>query len=295
MLRKNLRASLRALAGSAFLLAVFFIGVPLQVLVVRPVFGNRTFFPRLICEGLVRIFGLKIEFNAASVPIERKRPVWYVANHLSELDPLVLGSVLKTMFVAADFLERIPVVRTICSAAEIILVSRSKDEKLKAFDRGGVIGAFNEGDNVMMFPEANTNDGTLVNRFNAGLVEILYGREGMDWRGRAVKLEKDICVQPIAIRVKEVEGRDAFAEPELRDTYSLFYEKSHLKRLWRRLQCDGITLELTVFPAMEPKGYPDARTLMNAAHELVRQVVAPDQTDVKKSPLGSGGFGPPPV
>lgn len=166
---------------------------------------------------------------------------------------------------------------------------------LKSHDRGGMISALNAGDNVLMFPEANTNDGTCVNRFNAGLTEIAYGSEGTGDKGEVLKLEKEICVQPIAIIVKDVEGRDALADPALCNNYSLFYERSHLKRIWQRLQCGGITLELTVFPPMEPENYPDAKALMNAAHGLVRQVAAPDQTDVKRSTLGNGGFGPPPV
>ena len=283
---RHLRSAYRAIAGVGFLLGTLFVLLPLQAAVMGPIFKNDELFPRLVCKGVRRLFGLHIEFNQASAPIETKRRTWYVANHMSPADPFVLAKVLKGSFVAAGWLTQIGIVNAIGKAGKVLFVSQKKDERFKKQDRGKIVRAFNEGKNVIMFPEGWTNDGATVELFRAGLTAPLYGGEATDMKGRVLTLQNDdIVLQPIAIRVKSVDGRDAFADPSLREAYSMHATKDTLRRIWERLGYGNITLELTVFPPLNPKDFPDGKALMNEAHRQIVGIVAPDQKTVEKAPI----------
>lgn len=284
---RNLRAAYRALFGIPFILATVFIALPIQELLIGPVFKNHSLFQKMVTKGLRSLFGLSVEFNAASKPIEHNKQAWYVANHMSLADPFVIDKITRNKrFVAAGWLRTLPVLNTLGKAARIIFVSQKKDDEFKQKDRGQIVAAFNEGKNVAMFPEGWTNDGSTVEMFRAGLTEVLYSGEALDKKGKPVKLEnKDIVVQPIAIRVKSVDGKDAFNDPELREAYSMYSIKNNLKRVWNLMGYDEIVLDVTAFDPLKPKDFANAQDLMNEAHRLIVGVVAPDQKDVTKAPI----------
>jgi 1-acyl-sn-glycerol-3-phosphate acyltransferase len=284
---KHIRAAYRSIGAAAFLMATRFILVPLQNRVVGPKFNNHTRIPKLINKTLHSLFGYKIEFNkVAGAEIETKKKTWTVANHMSATDPIVLGSILKGSFVAAGWLTKIGLVNKVGKACRVLFVSQKKEKELFERDRGKIIEAFNEGSNVIMFPEGWTNDGSTVDMFRSGLVDICYGASGKNQKGKTVSLKDKPLMQPIAIRVKEVDGKKVDDNPELRQAYSMFNEKNYLKQLWKRLGYKNIVLELTVFPTLDPANYKNARKLLDDAHSKIVSVVAPDQKNVSKNPNG---------
>jgi 1-acyl-sn-glycerol-3-phosphate acyltransferase len=282
----RIRSALNSVKALGFLASTLFVMLPLQAYVIGPLFKNHTTVPKLFYKGLNKLFGYKVEFNKASAPIEKKKQSWYVANHMSPVDPFVLGKVIKGHFVAAGWLTQIGMVNTIGKAGRVMFVSQKKDEKFKRRDRGKIVKTFNDGENVAMFPEGWTNDGATVELFRAGLAELLYDGKATDKNDRPVELNnKDIVVQPIAIKVKSVRGYDASDDDALREVYSMNSNKNALKRIWNRLGYRDIVLELTAFPPLKPKDFKDAKSLMNEAHSQIVSVVAPNQKTIEKAPI----------
>jgi 1-acyl-sn-glycerol-3-phosphate acyltransferase len=277
-MRRQLRAARRALIGIVTfpLLAA---AIVTQGAIVGPIFRNKTLIPNMVYNTMRKLIGIKIEFNEASAKLEKDKPTWFVANHMSMADPFVAGSALNGNFVGKGEILKWPVVGQLALAMKFIGVRRSREFNPESI--GKIAKSFNKGENVIMFPEGTTNDGSRVDRFRAGLISMLYGEKGVDKNGREVKLEKDVVVQPIAIRVKDVEGQSTQDNPELRAYYSRFDEDNMLKRIWNRMATKTMTIEVTVFPAMNPADYKDQFELINAAHKQVQQTVAPDQREVK--------------
>jgi 1-acyl-sn-glycerol-3-phosphate acyltransferase len=277
-MRRQLRAARRALIGIVTfpLLAA---AIVTQGLVVGPIFRNKTLIPNMVYNTMRKLIGIKIEFNEASAKLEKDKPTWFVANHMSMADPFVAGSALNGNFVGKGEILKWPVVGQLALAMKFIGVRRSREFNPESI--GKIAKSFNKGENVIMFPEGTTNDGSRVDRFRAGLISMLYGEKGVDKKGREVKLEKDVVVQPVAIRVKDVEGRSTQNNPELRAYYSRFDEDNMIKRIWNRMATKTMTIEVTVFPAMNPADYKDQFELINAAHKQVQQAVAPDQGEVR--------------
>lgn len=284
--RRHIRAARRVFVGAA--LAPLVLGaIMLQGFVVGPL-GSKHTIPNLLYKTLGRWFGIKTEFNQASAPLETKRPTWYVANHMSVADFMVLGSTLRGTFAGKGDILGWPGIAQMAKAVKYIGIKRVKkdDPNFKTEHKktiGLIMQNFNDGFNTIMFPEGTTTDGKEVALFRAGLISMLYENEGLDKKGNPVRLDKEVVVQPIAMRVKEVEGKNAIGRDEIRNLYSRQDQGMSLKSIWQRLGTKSMTIELTAFEPLRPREFENQFDLINQAHERVRSVVAPHQTGVKKA------------
>lgn len=284
---RNLRALRRAMVGLA-MLPVLIGATALQGFVVGPLLDNHAALPNFIYNSLRRLFGIKIEFSKASAPLEDKKSTWFVANHMSIADFMVLGSTLKGTFAGKGDILRWPGVAQMARAVKYIGIRRvNKDhpdfEKFHKQTIAKIARNFNAGHNTIMFPEGTTTDGSQVALFRAGLLSMLYGANGVDEQGNTITLDREVVVQPVAIRVREVEGKDIATREDLRHFYSHYNTNNTLKRIWTRLATKDLTIELTAFPPLNPKDFKDQFELANKAGELVRSVVAPHQKEVGKA------------
>jgi 1-acyl-sn-glycerol-3-phosphate acyltransferase len=273
----HIRAALRLpfLAGAVLFFGTA--GAAAQAAIIGPVFKNYTFMPWLTAQAMRRIVGIRIVFNRTAAPLETKRPVFYVANHMSELDLPTLGSVLPARFVGAAWLGKMPVVGWFCKACKVLLVKRHNSYNPE--NRGQIAAAFNRGDNVAMFPEATTNDGAVVYEFKKGLFGQFYAEDS------AVLLQKKVFVQPLAMRVLTVGGKDALNDTQLRQAYTLHdKDKSWLRKMWNTLGTSGMVVELTPFAPLDPRDFKDAAALAQAAEKLVVSHVVPHQKGTIKPP-----------
>ena len=285
---KHLLAAGR-LAGLAGLIVTMAVLTPVQALVAGPVFKNYTAIPDFFYSGLCRIFGIKVRFSAASAPIETARQSWVVANHMSLADFAVLGSKLQGTFAGKGDVLEWPGIAQMARAMRYIGLKRAskKDapepyQKNLLKSRSKIISEFNAGGTVIMFPEGTTTPGKEVALFRAGLIKLLYGEAATGKKGEPVRLERDVCVQPVALQVVAVNGQNAIGNDELRNSYSL-PKAGMLTFLWKRAMTSGTIIELTAFKPLEPKDFNSAEDLINEAHRLVRGVAAPEQKGAAKA------------
>ncbi len=279
---KNLRAAVRMGTGLALTPALLGLAA-FQGFVVRPLTGNQTAIPNLIYRIGSRLIGLKVKFNKASAPVVKDRPVWYVANHISNADFLALGVKLNGTFAGKGDIMKWPVVSQMAQAMKYIGLRRSS--QYNAQSRAKLIKNFNQGQNAIMFPEGTTSDGSKMHLFRAALPGLLYGDEAVDKYGKEVTLDKDVLVQPVAIKIKSVNGKDPTGNAELREKYAMYHEENMLKRIWKRMQVREITVELTALPPLNPKDFKDAKELMNKSAQEIATIASPGQTVFKKAEI----------
>lgn len=282
-IKNNLRAGLRAAAGLIALPVI--IGLTaLQGFVVGPVFKNHTAIPNMVFNTLRKILGYKVEFNKASAPLETKKPTWFVSNHVSIADFVVLGSKLNGTFAGKGEILKWPGISHMARAVKYIGLRRSSEFNDES--RGKIIQNFNAGHNTIMFPEGTTTDGKRVALFRGALPQLLFGeKSGLDRNQKPVTLEKDVVVQPIALRVTAVNGEDATGNDTLRNLYSMYDEDNALTRIWKRLQIKSTTLELTAFPPLQANMFKDEKELMNTAATSIAGVVNPGQKTFEKASI----------
>lgn len=290
--RANLRAATRATIG--IIVTPVAVGLTaVQGFVVGPLTGNYTVIPNFIYRGMGKLFGYKVQFNAASAPLVNDKSVWFVANHTSIADFIVLGGTLKGTFAGKGDILKWPVISHMARAVNYIGLRRSREYNPQS--RAKIIKNFNAGFNTIMFPEGTTTDGKKISLFHAGLITLLFGEKGVDKENNEVALNKDVVIQPVAILVKEVDGQNAVGNDELRDLYAMYKEENTLKRIWKRMQIRNMTLELTAFPPLAPKDFEDAKQLINKAALDVASVINPGQTTFEKAVIpGHPPKAPPP-
>ena len=245
-----------------------------------------------VYDDFRKVMNIKIVFNEAAAPLETKRPTWYLANHTSYGDFIVLGAAAQGTYAGKGEILTWPGVRELARAVNYIGLRRSREFNDQS--RAKIINNFNEGYNMMMFPEATIPEsepdrgvvtGDEVYMFHAGLLPIIFGEAGIDKCGTKVKLDKkiadNVCVQAVAIKVIEVEGKkNAHEDPELRKAYTAHDKTGMLAQFWRLLTTKEMTVELTPLPVLEPKNFKDHFALTNEAHRQVASVIAPEQKTV---------------
>ncbi len=282
---KYVRAALRLAIGIPMFLG-FAALTATQALIVGPLTRNYTAIPKLIYNSMRRLFGYKVVFNKASAPVVKDKRVLFVANHLALMDFVVLGSVLKGTFAGKSDILDWPVIAPMARAIKFIGLRRSSE--FNPDSRAKIIDNMNKGYNTILFPEGTTSEGKEVHLFRAALITPLFGEKGAfaDGRkkGQEVALTEDVVVQPIAICVKSVNGKDA-ANDDVRNLYSMPTAGNMLTEFWKRLQLRRTVIELTALPALTPKDYTDAKDLINKAALDVAGVVNPGQTTFTKSPI----------
>ena len=158
-------ANLRLARRLAALLALLIVCVPLHYLWLWAR-GTSPWPPRFLgwaaraCGARARVVGESL-----------RRDVFFVSNHQSWLDILVLGGATGSAFVAKAELATVPLVGWLCSLNRTIYVRRddrrAMPEQIETVRRALARGA------VTIFPEGTTSDGTMLLPFKAGLLQVL--------------------------------------------------------------------------------------------------------------------------
>jgi len=124
-------------------------------------------FARIYWAGIRRILGLRITVHGAIAP---GRPAIFIANHCSWIDIVALGSVLPGCFVSKADVAKWPLVGWIAKLGRTIFVSRNKATMVQ--ERETMNRRLEAGDNIILFPEGTTSDGTRILPFQSGFLTI---------------------------------------------------------------------------------------------------------------------------
>lgn len=171
-----------------------------------------------------------------------------VCNHISWLDIVVIGSLLRVRFVSKDEVRRWPLIGLLASAAGTLFLRRGKPDG-EASSHGitaAIRAALRNGEVVLVFPEGTTTTGEVVRRFHARLLQA-----GSDEQGHP-----QAPVQPLALAYR---GRGAPAVPFVGDD-------DFARSLWRLLGERDVHAHLQFLPVLPPQ---PAREQAQAARQAV--------------------------
>lgn len=178
MKRSHVRAGLRAtgfLALTVALVPVYLLSSPLGS---RP----RRAVAALFLHGCRVLTGLSL--RRLGQPASRS-PVLYVANHASYLDIVALGSLLDVTFVAKREVSSWPLFGWLARIGRTIFISRSPHHV--DAERDLLAARLLVGENLLLFPEGTTGDGSRVLPFKSAPFSSVGDGGGTPW------------VQPISV------------------------------------------------------------------------------------------------
>jgi 1-acyl-sn-glycerol-3-phosphate acyltransferase len=124
-------------------------------------------FAQTYWRGVARILGLRIKIRGQ---VTAHRPILFIANHCTWLDIIVLGTVLPGCFVAKGDIANWPFIKWIARLGRTVFVSRAKSTLER--ERDGLLGRLAAGDNIILFPEGTTSDGTRILPFQSSFLAI---------------------------------------------------------------------------------------------------------------------------
>jgi 1-acyl-sn-glycerol-3-phosphate acyltransferase len=132
-------------------------------------------------QQLNRILGLHCHVSGKP----STKPALLVANHISWLEIIALGSLQPTRFLAKDDVRRWPLIGALAAIGGTLFIHRHSNSALRR-TQTEVAQALRAGQRVLIFPEGTTTDGQQVKRFHSGLFEAARSAH--------------CTIQPIAIR-----------------------------------------------------------------------------------------------
>jgi lyso-ornithine lipid O-acyltransferase len=188
-----------------------------------PIGASRQIYFRIIA----RVLGLRV--IARGQP-STKRPMLYVCNHISYLDIVAVGAVVKGEFVARGDMADWPFFGWMAKAGRTVFIDRRRSAAGQAKD--AVQQRMQEGNALIMFPESTSGNGNHLLPFKSALFAVAE---------REVNGES-VCVQPMSIAYTRVNNLPMGVG--WRSFLAWYGDMTLGPHLWQFLKLGTVTVEI---------------------------------------------------
>ena len=132
-------------------------------------------YARFYWSVVCRLLGVAVRVIGTPAYQQTSRPVVFVSNHSSWLDVPVLGGHLNACFVSKDEVGGWPFVGTVARLGRTVFISRQRQATGR--ERDAMRERLAVGDNLVLFPEGTTSDGSRVLPFRSSFFAIAEGAD----------------------------------------------------------------------------------------------------------------------
>jgi lyso-ornithine lipid O-acyltransferase len=246
---QRLRATVRA--GAALLWTVL-AGAVQGLLLVMPGRG-KVVFARLYWAGACRLLGLRVRVIGVPARPRDGRAIVFASNHTSWLDIPALGGTLEACFLAKEEVGRWPVIRTIARLGRTVFVSRRATETGR--ERDSMRARLAAGDNLILFPEGTSSDGSRVLPFRSPFFSIVEG-DGV----RPI-------VQPVSIVYDRLNGLPMGRSS--RPVCGWYGDMELGSHFWRLARYRGMRATILLHAPVDPAAYESRKALSRVVWQTV--------------------------
>ncbi|AHC73404.1 1-acylglycerol-3-phosphate O-acyltransferase [Candidatus Endolissoclinum faulkneri L5] len=189
--------------------------IPIQLIAVLLRIRLAELLPRFYHRMCASLLGIRVVVRGKQV---RERPVLFVANHVSYLDIIALGSVVNGCFIAKAEVAFWPLFGILAKLQRTIFIVRKRFAVVE--HSADIANRLESGDNLILFPEGTSGDGTRVMPFKSAFFAVAE-----HWSHR-----QPLVIQPVSIAytmLNEVPlGRS------LRPLFAWYGDMDFLPHLW---------------------------------------------------------------
>ncbi|MBC7426989.1 MAG: 1-acyl-sn-glycerol-3-phosphate acyltransferase [Bacteriovorax sp.] len=199
--------------------------------------------------GLI-LFGVEVRKNFDAQRMEKNYLI--VSNHLSYLDIMIISSFFPTCFVTSNEMKETPLLGQLCLLGGCLFVERRKRSGITG-EIAELGGALASGLNVVVFPEAKSNNGEQVLRFRRPLFQS------------AIISQKNVL--PICLNYRTLDGEKI----SLRNRDSVFWygDMPFLNHALNLFSHKKIVAELSVMKSLNTSEFADKNELADKSYEIV--------------------------
>jgi 1-acyl-sn-glycerol-3-phosphate acyltransferase len=209
--------------------------------------------------------------------VANARPVVFISNHSSWLDVPVLGGSLDACFVSKNEVGRWPLVGTVARLGRTVFISRQRHATRR--ERDLMRERLAAGDNLVLFPEGTTSDGSRVMPFRSAFFAIAEG-------------EDPPLIQPVSVVYDRLGGLPTGRAS--RPVFAWYGDMDMASHFWRFAQHRGLRVSVLLHPPVDPARFASRKALSHAVWQAVadgastlrqnRPVQAPAVEDVMGEP-----------
>lgn len=221
-------------------------------MLVLPGEGKR-WFARVYWAGVCRVLG--VERRVVGQVAEGSRPVLFACNHTSWLDVPVLGGTLEACFVAKAEVGTWPVVRTVARLGRTVFVSRRASETGR--ERDSMRARLLAGDDLILFPEGTSSDGTRVLPFRSPFFAIVERVEG----------EVTPLIQPVSVVFDQLDYLPA--RRSTRPVSSWYGDMDLGSHFWRLARYRHLRATVLLHEPVDPADYPSRKAIAQAVWQII--------------------------
>jgi 1-acyl-sn-glycerol-3-phosphate acyltransferase len=229
--------------------------VPVQGTVLLLTKGPMSYYiPRLWHDTARRVFGIRFEMRG--MPSTGQQTL-YMCNHLSYLDIPLIGSILKSSFVAKSEVSAWPLFGLLSKLQQTAFIQRRKSAIKK--EKDSLQARIARGESLIIFPEGTSTDGQKVLPFKSSLFSLAM-----------IENNHTLFVQPMTLQILSVDERPPENQHD-RDLYAWHIDMDtplHV-HLWRFAKTRGATLRLTFHEPLRASDYADRKVLAKTCHDNV--------------------------
>jgi 1-acyl-sn-glycerol-3-phosphate acyltransferase len=221
-------------------------------------------FARLYWASLCRLLGLQV--RVIGMPARQDgRPVVFASNHSSWLDILALGGVLEGCFIAKEEVGRWPVIRTVARLGRTVFVSRRAANTGR--ERDAMRDRLDAGDNLILFPEGTSSDGSRVLPFRSVFFSVVEARTG-EVQQRPLRP----LIQPVSVVYDQLGGLPMGRAS--RPVFAWYGDMDLASHFWRLAQHRGLRATVLLHAPVDPAAYASRKALSQAVWQTVAEGAA---------------------
>ncbi len=232
--------------------------LPVQALLIMAPPATSRGFSQVYWRVLSRLIGLHVRtIGAVASRTSDGRPVVFVSNHSSWLDILVLGGRLPAHFIAKEEIGRWPVVRTMARLGRTLYVRRTRASTGR--ERDDMVSRLASGDNLILFPEGTTNDGSRVLPFRSAFLSVAELPVTPD--------KRTPIVQPVSLVYDRLSGLPMGRAA--RPLFAWYGDMDLFSHFWQLAQHQGFRASVLLHQPLDPERYASRKELAAACWTVV--------------------------
>ena len=215
-------------------------------------------FAQLYWYVFRNLMGIRVRVIGTLASTTSERPVLFVSNHSSWVDIPVVGSVLDGRFVAKGDVGTWPVISTIAKLGRTVFVSRQRVSTGR--ERDTMQDVLSSGDNLILFPEGTSSDGSRVLPFRTSFFAVAEPRPGIDLKDLPI-------IQPVSVVYDRLAGLPTGRAT--RPIFAWYGDMDIASHFWRLSQHVGLRATVLLHAPLDPARFPDRKALSQAVWHTI--------------------------